>query len=97
MDTQRNTAPTAPSNDRNRAAHRPDMQTATAPTPAEAVGDRLLDVGELAGILGVQPVTLHDWRYRGRTDRMPPAVKLGSSLRWRASDVRFFLENLRAS
>lgn len=60
----------------------------------EAVGDRLLNVVELAEVLGVSVATIYDWRYQGHTDRFPPTVKLGSALRWRASDVRKFLNGL---
>ena len=62
----------------------------------EAVGDRLLTVQELALILGVRVATIHDWRYRGHVNKLPAAVKLGSALRWRASDVRAFLDGLKA-
>ncbi len=60
-----------------------------------AVGDRLLNIEQLAQILGVKVSTIHDWRYRGST-ALPLAVKLGSTLRWRASDVRKFLDDLKS-
>jgi predicted DNA-binding transcriptional regulator AlpA len=60
-----------------------------------AVGDRLLNVEQLAQILGVKVSTIHDWRYRGGPLDLPPAVRLGSALRWRASDVRKFLDDLK--
>ena len=97
MTTKRSTQPYPCPTCGNRAAHRQDMSTLTALNPSEAVGDRLLGVDELAAVMGVQVSTIHDWRYRGRTDRTPPAIKLGSSLRWRASDVRRFLDELVAS
>lgn len=62
----------------------------------DAVGDRLLNIVELAEVLGVKVATIYDWRYQGHTDRFPPTVRLGSALRWRASDVRSFLNGLNA-
>ena len=50
---------------------------------------------ELAEVLGVKVATIYDWRYEGHTDRFPPTVRLGSALRWRASDVRKFLNGLK--
>lgn len=43
----------------------------------DAVGDRLLNIVELAEVLGVRFATIYDWRYQGHTDRFPPTVRLG--------------------
>lgn len=68
----------------------------TERSAVEEVGDRLLNIAELAEVLGVKVATIYDWRYLGHTDRFPPTVRLGSALRWRASDVRMFLSGLKA-
>lgn len=79
------------------AAHRDCVQKSINKVSAvEAVGDRLLNIVELAEVLGVSVATIYDWRYQGCTDRFPPTVRLGSALRWRASDVRKFLSRLEA-
>lgn len=46
--------------------------------------DRLLDVNETAEILGISKSSLYSMRYLGDA---PPAVKVGSRLRWRRSDL----------
>jgi len=51
--------------------------------------ERLFSVDTLADYLGVSPKTLYDWRLK-RTG--PPAIKVGSQLRWRPSAVEAWLD-----
>lgn len=56
---------------------------------AGAEGDRLLRDGEVAARLGISRRQVHKLRSSGR---MPQPVRLGRSIRWRASDVALFVE-----
>ncbi len=51
--------------------------------------DKLLRVREVAELLGVAVRSV--WRLAASGD-IPPAVKLGGSCRWRASDLARFIE-----
>lgn len=50
----------------------------------------LLDPEQVAEALGVSPKTLNVWRCTGRYNL--PFVKVGTRVRYRASDVEAFLE-----
>lgn len=52
----------------------------------------LLTINELADILGMTPGAIRTARYRN-PDSLPPAVRLGSSLRWDQADVAAFIES----
>lgn len=54
--------------------------------------DPLLDVADLAAYLNVPVRTIRDWRYRGEG---PPALKVGSLVRWRRADIDRWLETRR--
>ncbi len=49
----------------------------------------ILDVDGLAAALGVSRASVYRWRAAGRD--LPPAIRIGSSLRWRASTVNRWL------
>lgn len=51
----------------------------------------LLGVADVAEILGISPASIYKRRSIG--EPMPPAVRIGSVLRWRPSDVEQFLED----
>lgn len=59
---------------------------------AAAVGDFLLDRKKLGAILDMSPGAITTALYRG-TFPIPP-VRLGRHVRWRASDVRKYLESM---
>ena len=52
--------------------------------------NRLLDVNETAAILGISKSSLYSMRYAGEA---PPAIKVGSRLRWRRLDVDEWIED----
>lgn len=52
----------------------------------------LLDVGDLAGYLGVPVATIYDWRTRGLG---PRAFRFGKHLKFAVSDVRVWVEQQR--
>jgi predicted DNA-binding transcriptional regulator AlpA len=52
----------------------------------------LLTIDDLATVLGMTPGAIRTARYRN-PDAMPPAVKLGNSLRWDPTDVAAFIES----
>lgn len=63
-----------------------------APPPAAQISDRLLTTVETAEMLGISKSSLYSLRYVGDA---PPAIKVGSRLRWRRSDVEKWMdENL---
>lgn len=49
----------------------------------------LLTIQEIAALTKLCPRTLRKLKATGR---MPKAVKLGAAVRWRASDIRFWVE-----
>ncbi len=51
--------------------------------------NRLLDVWDVAGYLGIPAQTLYAWRV---TDRGPRGIKIGRHLRYRRADVESWLE-----
>ena len=53
----------------------------------------LLDVGDLCRLLGLTRKALYNRRHRDGA--LPPAIKLGTSLRWRPADVERWLEESR--
>lgn len=50
--------------------------------------ERLLDIDDLAQILGISRHAVHQMRYVGEA---PPAVKIGRALKWRREDVEAWL------
>ena len=54
------------------------------PPSVPATTRRLLSVGDVAERLGVDPKTVRRWRQDGQ---LPPAIDLGSVLRWRPEDI----------
>ena len=53
--------------------------------------DRLLTAGELGAFLGVPVATLYAWRYRGKG---PAGFRVGKHLRYRRSDVEYWIREL---
>lgn len=51
--------------------------------------DRLLSTSETAEVLGISRSSLYGLRYVGDA---PPAIKVGSRLRWRRSDVEAWID-----
>jgi excisionase family DNA binding protein len=64
------------------------MKTQAEKVVATAGEDRLLPVAEVARLLNVSQRTCWKLRYAGR---LPTPVRLGRSVRWRASDVGDFI------
>lgn len=62
-------------------------QTSTVQSPAP---QRLLTADEVAAQLGISRSTLFNWRSTG-SHPTPRAVKLGSHVRWRQSDIDEFI------
>ncbi len=58
------------------------------PTVNEINSEELLCTDDAARVLGLQPVTLHCWRYRGTG---PGYVKLGGKIRYRRIDLKNYL------
>ncbi|MDM4761928.1 helix-turn-helix domain-containing protein [Galbitalea sp. SE-J8] len=56
------------------------------------MASKLLTIDDLAEQLGVKPKTIYAARSDGRHDQFPPAIKVGSFLRWRQQDVDGWLE-----
>jgi len=50
---------------------------------------QLLDIDDLGRVLGLTRPAIYNRRHRGD---FAPAIKLGSSLRWRADDLASWLE-----
>lgn len=50
--------------------------------------EKLLTVGEVAEWMSCSIPTIYRWIASGN---FPPAIKIGGSVRWRASDIRDFL------
>lgn len=68
------------------------LAASAVPAPAAQTADRLLGTAETAEILGISKSSLYGLRYVGDA---PPAIKVGSRLRWRRVDVeRWMDENL---
>lgn len=67
-----------------------EMLTQAKATASQAVGlDQLLTTNEVARLLRVSRVTLWEWRRKGL---VPPPIRVGlNRLRWRAEDVRKYL------
>jgi excisionase family DNA binding protein len=56
------------------------------------VNEALLTLKDVAGLLNVPVGTLYAWRHEGKP--MPPAVKMGRSLRFRRGDVQAWVDDL---
>ena len=57
------------------------------------MNDRLLTTREAAGVLGVSPGTLQNWRWRGEG---PPIVKVGAqAVRYAEADLQAFVDSHR--
>ena len=63
------------------------------PSGAECVGDYLLDRRALAEVIGMSPEAISVDLCRGKFPIQP--LRIGRRLRWRASDVRRFIEEGR--
>lgn len=56
-----------------------------------SLGDyRMIDIGELSGILGLSKPTL--WRHEA-AGLLPPSVRIGRSVRWRLRDIVGWLDS----
>lgn len=55
---------------------------------------RLLDTNQLADLLGITVEAIYSRRQRGG-DSLPPALRIGRSLRWRIEDVESWLSERR--
>jgi excisionase family DNA binding protein len=64
------------------------MKTETTSVVAAAGGDRLMGVREVAARLAVSPRTAWKLAYAGK---LPAPVRLGRSVRWRATDLESFI------
>jgi excisionase family DNA binding protein len=58
------------------------------------VNEALLTLKDVAALLNVPVATLYAWRHEGKP--MPPAVKMGRSLRFRRADVEAWVDDLFA-
>jgi len=67
----------------------PSRTSVQAPLPATPQSGRLLTTAETAELLGISKSSLYGLRYVGEA---PPAVKVGSRLRWRRADVEAWME-----
>ena len=50
----------------------------------------LLTIEQAAEYLSIAPGTLYNWRHTGKV-HLPPAVRLGSSVRYRRADLDEFI------
>jgi hypothetical protein len=57
--------------------------------------DHLLSETETAELLGLRPATIRAWRSTGRPGQ-PPFVRIGSRVKYRASDLAAYIEGLSA-
>jgi excisionase family DNA binding protein len=55
--------------------------------------DKLLRTEEVASILGYASRTLDNWRFM--EDKRLPYIKMGRSVRYKASDVKAFMDELQ--
>jgi excisionase family DNA binding protein len=56
--------------------------------------ERLWTVEDVSEYLGIPVKTLYQWRYRGQG---PSAMRVGRYIRYRADDVRAWVDSLRES
>lgn len=54
--------------------------------------DKLYTVQEVAGLLGVSPQTIYNWRTQRRG---PRATRVGGFLRYRSADIEAWLKSHR--
>ncbi len=54
------------------------------------ISEELLTVDEVAGLLRISPSSLYNLRYAREA---PPAIRVGSRLRWRRADVEAWIES----
>lgn len=56
----------------------------------------LLDATEVAAILKISKASVWNWQYGRKTPPagFPPPVKIGTSVRWRSSDIHVFIQGL---
>jgi excisionase family DNA binding protein len=52
--------------------------------------ESLLTVKDVAALLNVPVATIYSWRHEGKS--LPPAVKMGRSLRFRRADVQAWID-----
>lgn len=60
----------------------------------EILDKPLLTTQEVADILGVEPGTVENWRYK---ETGPPAVRLGRTIRYKGEVIRDWINNLPAA
>ncbi|WP_213292242.1 helix-turn-helix transcriptional regulator [Bifidobacterium animalis] len=60
-------------------------------TPQPAT--RLLNIDQLAEILGISKYTIYRKRSKGLKNEIPPAINIGKKLFWRQSDVDDWIDN----
>ena len=73
-----------------------EIQLAVPPTPGHIDGvkpefetAKLLTVDDVAGALVVSAKTVRRWREEGK---LPPALRIGGVIRWRASEFNSWIE-----
>lgn len=61
---------------------------------ADTAVDELLDKNGIADALKISPNTVLTYRQQGKPFFSDKGVKVGSSLRWRTSDLREYIDGL---
>ena len=70
------------------------MTANPTPRPEHELGDRLLNIPELAHYLGVPIATIYQWRHHRRG---PTGFRIGRHVRYRTSDIEHWLQTQRDS
>lgn len=63
----------------------------TPARPPETRAIKLLDINELAEVLGIPVRTIRKWRYEGKG---PACIKIGKYIRWHPNEVDRWLARL---
>lgn len=63
------------------------MSTAIAPVAG------LIGMDQLSEILGISKPTIYRYRSEGKHDKLPPAIMIGSQVRWKLSTVESWLSD----
>lgn len=72
----------------------PGLKGETVRAKAVTRGDELLKIDQLASRLKVSVGCIRAWRLRGEG---PPAIRIGTALRWDAAEVDEWLDSRRES